>query len=85
MKKAFILIIVAIVFYLLGYAQTTPRKLNLSATDEITLITGKASIVMKKDGTISIKGGNITIDGSGIINIKSTSDILMKGYKVSEN
>lgn len=85
MKKILILAFVAIVFYFLGYAQTTPKKINLTATDEITLTTGRASIVLKKDGTISIKGGNITIDGTGVINIKSTSDVVLKGYKISEN
>jgi hypothetical protein len=39
MKKILTLVAVATVFYLLGYAQTTPKKLNLSAADEITIVT----------------------------------------------
>jgi type VI secretion system secreted protein VgrG len=85
MKKILVLAFVAVVFYFLGYAQMTPKKINLTAADEITLITGRASIVLKKDGTISIKGGNISIDGTGVINIKSSTDVVIKGSEISEN
>jgi type VI secretion system secreted protein VgrG len=40
---------------------------------------------MKKDGTIVIKGKDITIDGSGKINVKASSDIVMKGSKILQN
>ena len=36
---------------------------------------------MKKDGTITIKGKDITIEGSGKINVKASSDITMKGRR----
>jgi len=85
MKKVLLLIAVAVVFYFIGYAQTTPRNLNLTATDQIVLTTGKASITMKKDGTILIKGGNISMDGSGTINIKASGDLTVKGKKILEN
>jgi type VI secretion system secreted protein VgrG len=38
------------------------KKLNINAGDEIVITTGQASITMKKDGTITIKGKSITID-----------------------
>ena len=40
---------------------------------------------MKKDGTIVIKGKDITVEGSGKINIKASSDIIMKGSKILQN
>jgi type VI secretion system secreted protein VgrG len=61
------------------------KKYVLDAGDQITLQTGSASIVMKKDGTITIKGKDITIDGSGKINIKASSDVVIKGSKISQN
>ena len=61
------------------------KKFSLSAADQIQLQTGDASIVLKKDGTITIKGKDITISGSGKINIKASSDIAMKGSKISQN
>jgi type VI secretion system secreted protein VgrG len=61
------------------------KKYILEAGDEITIKTGDASISMKKDGTIKIKGKDITIDGSGKINVKAASDVVMKGSKVLSN
>ena len=49
--------------------------------DEITLKTGDASIVMKKDGTIALKGKDISIEGSGKISVKASSDVVVKGSK----
>jgi type VI secretion system secreted protein VgrG len=61
------------------------KKLMVDAGDEITIKTGSASIVMKKDGTITIKGKDITLQGSGKINAKASSDVVIKGNKVTQN
>ena len=53
------------------------KKVQITAKDEISLVTGKASIVMKKNGDIVIKGKKITVKGSG--------DIVMKGSKIAQN
>jgi type VI secretion system secreted protein VgrG len=57
----------------------------VDAGDQIILKTGQASLVMKKDGTIQIKGNNITVSGSGKINIKADSDVNIKGSEVKIN
>ncbi|MFC5699307.1 type VI secretion system Vgr family protein [Pseudomonas sp. GCM10022186] len=61
------------------------RNFSLSAGDSITLTTGSASITMKKDGTIVISGKNITIDGSGAIDIKANRNVVIKGQKILQN
>jgi type VI secretion system secreted protein VgrG len=61
------------------------KKFALVAGDEISLTTGDASIVMKKNGDIQIKGKNITIDGSGKITVKASGDLIMKGSKITQN
>jgi type VI secretion system secreted protein VgrG len=61
------------------------KNLTIDAGDSITIKTGSASITMKKDGTITIKGKDITIDGSGKINAKASGDIVMKGSKIQQN
>ncbi|HEX6510375.1 MAG TPA: type VI secretion system tip protein TssI/VgrG [Chloroflexota bacterium] len=66
-------------------ALTVADNLNITAGDSITITTGDASISMKKDGTITIKGKDITIQGSGKINVKADSDIIMKGSKILQN
>jgi type VI secretion system secreted protein VgrG len=40
---------------------------------------------MQKDGTIIIKGKDITIQGSGKINVKADSDVVVKGSKILQN
>jgi type VI secretion system secreted protein VgrG len=57
----------------------------VDAGDSVTLKTGDASITMKKDGTIVIKGKDISVEGSGKINIKASNDIVMKGSKILQN
>ncbi len=61
------------------------KKFYLEAGDEITLKTGSASITMKKDGTIQIKGKDITIIGSGKISAKASGDMVLKGSKIAQN
>jgi len=64
---------------------TVGKNLSVTAADSIVIKTGDASITMKKDGTILIKGKDITIEGSGAINVKASKDIVMKGSKILQN
>jgi len=64
---------------------TVGKNLIIDAGDSVTIKTGSASITMKKDGTITIKGKDITIDGSGKINAKASGNIVMKGSKILQN
>ena len=53
------------------------REILLQAGDQITLKTGSASIVMRKNGEITITGTTIRVLGSG--------DVVIKGSKVLTN
>jgi type VI secretion system secreted protein VgrG len=61
------------------------KKFVLDVADEITLKCGSAEVTMKKDGTITIKGKDISMDGSGKINVKAGGDIKMKGSNIHQN
>lgn len=61
------------------------KSLVIDAKDDITLKTGSASIVMKKNGDITIKGKNITLKGSSKISGKAGSSVSWKGSSVAEN
>lgn len=61
------------------------KHFSLTAGDSITLTTGSASITLKKDGTITIRGKDITIDGSGAINVKASKNVVVKGQKILQN
>lgn len=69
-------------------AKATPtpsKKLRLEALDEIALVVGDASLVLKKNGTIVIKGANIELAGSGKVTVKASGDLSLKGSKILNN
>ncbi len=53
------------------------KRIQIEAEDEIAIKTGDASIQMKKNGDITVKGGKIKIEGS--------SDVIIKGSKIGQN
>jgi type VI secretion system secreted protein VgrG len=60
-----------------SYALKAADNVLISSDKDITLKCGGASVIMKKNGDIQIKGKNIAIKGSG--------NITMKGSKVTQN
>jgi type VI secretion system secreted protein VgrG len=66
-------------------AVSVGKKLNIQAKDQINIFSdkqivlkaGSASIALKKNGDIIIKGGKVSVKASG--------DIIMKGSKIKEN
>ena len=71
MKKAILFVLLAAMFFLIGYSQK--------------IKTGKSSLIMKKDGTIMITGKDISINGSGTVTAKEAGDVIIKGKKILEN
>lgn len=61
------------------------KVLSIEAADEISIKTGSASISMKKDGTITIKGKDISIEASGKISGKASGDMVLKGSNIHGN
>lgn len=61
------------------------KNLVIDAGDSVTIKTGDASITLRKDGTIVIKGKDISSKGSGKINVNASSDVVIKGSKVGIN
>jgi len=60
------------------------KLLTLKGADGITLLAGKASITLKKNGAIHIKGGEILISGE-TIDVKDSSNTVIKGSKILGN
>ena len=61
------------------------KDILIEAADSITLKCGSAAVAMKKDGTITVEGKDITVKGSGKINIEASSDVTIKGSKINQN
>jgi len=88
MKKSILLSIIALLLIFIAYAQvvsTQQRKLYIQADNEIVIKTGDASITMKKDGSIIIKGTNLQIEGTKVVNVKASGEVVLKGSKIKEN
>ena len=49
------------------------------------IVVGDASVTLKKDGTIVIRGKDITIEASGKIDIKAAGEVVLKGSKITQN
>jgi type VI secretion system secreted protein VgrG len=64
---------------------TVAKRLVLDAGEAIEIKTGDASISMSKDGSITIKGKDIAVSGSGSISVKASSEVTVKGSKVLSN
>ena len=58
-------------------ASLRAKKIQIVADDEISLKTGSAEILMKKNGDITIKGNKISVKGDG--------DVIIKGSKIAQN
>ncbi len=66
-------------------ALTAGKTITIEAKDAITLKTGSATLSMKKDGTIVIEGKDITLKGSGKIDVKASGNVTVKGSKIMNN
>ncbi len=79
----------------IGMVQTNNvgQKMTYDVGEEIIIRTGKSVIHMLSDGTITIKGVNITIEADNELNTKTNSDtnikagglLTMKAKKILEN
>lgn len=59
------------------FAVSGKKKGVIDIKDQLTIKVGKASITLKKNGDITIKGNNINMKGSG--------NVVIKGKKIMEN
>ena len=65
---------------------TVGKKLSITAEEiEIKTASGTASIIMKKNGDITIKGKSVVVEGSGDVNVKAGGKATVKGSNVSHN
>ena len=60
-------------------------KSSLIVSIQVVIKCGDASIAMKKDGTITIKGKDLIIQGNGSVSVRADSDVVIKGSKILQN
>lgn len=71
---------------------TVKKSFKLDAATELTLVCGKAKIVLKQDGTINIEGGNVTVNGQmgatlkgAKVDVQGQGPVTVKGATVAIN
>lgn len=67
------------------FSLVVKKNIAIEGKESISLKCGKASIIMKKDGTITIEGKDITVKGSGEIVAKADKDMTLKGKNILQN
>ena len=88
MKKRLLFSIICVLLIAIAYPQiqrAMEKKLRLEAYDEVVISSGKASITMKKNGSIVISGSSIQIEGSDDINVKASNKVILKGNEIKDN
>jgi type VI secretion system secreted protein VgrG len=60
-------------------------KLVIDAGQEITFRTGAASLTLKSNGDVTIRGKSFSITASDKVNIRATSDVQIKGARNAQN
>ncbi len=64
---------------------TVTKELVIDAGEQLVIKAGDASITLKKNGDIIVKGKNVSGDASGKLSLKASSDLVLKGSKISQN
>lgn len=57
---------------------TADKKMSFTATDELTITVGESSAVLKKDGSITVKGKTITLESQAGMTIKAGSSLTLQ-------
>jgi type VI secretion system secreted protein VgrG len=68
-----------------NFSLVVKKDIAIEAKESISIRCGKASIVLKKDGTILIEGKDLSIKGSGEIVAKADKDMTLKGKNILQN
>lgn len=61
------------------------KKLSINAGEAVEIVTGSATLTMNQDGSITVKGNDITLSGDGDITIKAGGNVVIKGSKITQN
>lgn len=74
-------------YYLSGKDMTISAGKNIliSAADRLTLQSGQASIVLSKNGDISINANKLELLAKTKVLLKSAGELILKGNKIKDN
>ena len=61
------------------------KTMSIQVADMLEIVVGDARLVLKKDGSITLSGKDITLAASGDIQCKAGRNLVMKGSKIAQN
>jgi type VI secretion system secreted protein VgrG len=61
------------------------KHICLEAADLIEFKVGAASLILRKDGSIELKGRDISLSSSGKVVVKESADTVIRGSKLRGN
>jgi hypothetical protein len=61
------------------------RQFISAGHNQVMVKCGGASIVLKADGSVVIKGNSITVEGASRVNVKAGGELVLKGSKILQN
>jgi len=61
------------------------RRFISVANNQVVVKIGESSIVLKPNGSIDVKGREITVAGSGRVAVKASGELVLKGSKIQQN
>ena len=53
--------------------------------NQVTIKLDAASFVMKRDGSIELKGNQIVVQGGGTVSVKASGPLILKGSTIQQN
>jgi hypothetical protein len=53
--------------------------------NEVSIKLDAASLVMKRDGAITLEGNQIVVKGSGTVSVKASGPLILKGSTIQQN
>ena len=68
-----------------NHIERLEEAITTDGSNSLNLKIGESSISMKKDGSIHIKGKDITIEGWSKVTVKAGADLMLKGARIQEN
>jgi type VI secretion system secreted protein VgrG len=68
-----------------AHLERLERFITMHGDGSFSITVGQSSISMKKDGSVTIRGNHINIEGSGGILIKTGGTLALKGAKIAQN
>lgn len=68
-----------------AHLERLERFITMHGDGSFSITVGQSTISLKKDGSVTVRGNHIVVEGSGGILIKTGGTLALKGAKIAQN